>query len=340
MRVQLRSIIVILKVGGACDDAVSVHRWKPLCWFQGVEVCDGEAVHLLSIQLCTDKLLIAAADGRCWLTCLGTSKVTALPVSGLAAERLSLAASAMEGAIVSGLAQIGDAPTDVSWTLARYIRWLAGNFVFAGQTPGLFRRAAERFEAAARADLAALARKKAEEEDGHADLAYRDLKALGLPAAQVIELVRPPSADAFADRFRTYVEADEPIALFGFSYCLERMAVGRSEVFIQKVKSLCPATAHAARFLKVHSTVGSDNIHVHEQVSFFESLREPELTIVARAAFETAVMLAQQSLMDKSFTQAETLQRLGRAGISLPDQEQGCTTSEEDADMRGVLPAF
>ena len=51
-------------------------------------------------------------------------------------------------------------------------------------------------------------------------------------------------------------------------------------------------------------------------------------------------MLAQQSLMDQSFTQAETLQRLGRAGISLPDQEQGSTTREEDADMRGVLPAF
>jgi hypothetical protein len=299
-----------------------------------------QAVRLLRVQLCADKLLIAAADSRSWLACLDSSKVTALPASALASERSSLAASAMEGAIVGGLAQTGDAPTDVSWTLARYVRWLAGNYVFAGQTPGLFRRAAERFEASSRPDLAAFARKKAEEEDGHAGLAYRDLGALGLPAAQVIELVRPPSADAFADRFRTYVEADEPIALFGFSYCLERMAVGRSEVFIQKIKSLCPATARAACFLKVHSNVGSDNTHVHEQMSFFESLTEPELTIVARTAFETAVMLAQQSLMDQSLTEGEILLRLGGAGIKLPDAETGSERNQADADMRKVLAVF
>jgi pyrroloquinoline quinone (PQQ) biosynthesis protein C len=240
-----------------------------------------------------------------------------LPVSALAAERSSLAASAIEGAVMAGLLQTGDTPTSASCTLPRYIRWLAGNYVFAGQTPGLFRRAAERFEQALRPDLAAFARQKAQEEEGHAELAYRDLAALGLPAAQVIELVRPPSADAFADRFRMYVESEDPVALFGFSYCLERMAIERDDVFIQKIKSLCPAAVLAVRFLKVHSNTGSDSAHVDEQMSFFDLLSDAELMIVVRAAFETAAMLAQQSRMDQALTDVEIDRRLKRAGIEL-----------------------
>jgi hypothetical protein len=60
-----------------------------------------------------------------------------------------------------------------------------------------------------RRDLAKLALKKAEEEDGHANLAYRDLEDLGLPAGEVIRLIQPPSAAAFADRFETLVESSE-----------------------------------------------------------------------------------------------------------------------------------
>ena len=156
--------------------------------------------------------------------------------------------------------------------MPRYIRWLAGNYVFAGQTPGLFRRGGERFDAAGRPDLAAFARQKADEETGHAELAFRDLEELGLPAAEVIRLVAPPSANAFADRFQSYVESSEPIALFGFSYCLERMAVGRDDAFIRNVEAVCPPGTRACRFLKVHSMVGSDAGHVREQLAAFEAL--------------------------------------------------------------------
>jgi hypothetical protein len=282
-----------------------------------------DALRTRCFQLGAQKLLIATPDGHCWLTSFDTSKVTTLPVSALAAERSSLAASAVEGAVAAGLAQTGSAPVEISCTLPRYIRWLAGNYVFAGKTPGLFRRAAERFEASLRPDLAEFALRKAEEEDGHAGLAYRDLEALGLPAAEVIRLIRPPSADVFADRFRAYVESIDPIALFGFSYCLERMAVGRDDAFIQRIQSICPPGARAIRFLKVHSNAGSDSAHVHEQLSFFESLKSAELAAVTRAAFETAEMLAKQQLMDQPLTDLEIGHRLARAGIELPDAQLG-----------------
>ena len=296
----------------------------------GVDRYAIDAVHSLCIQLCSHEMLIAVPDGRCWLARLDTSRITALPVSRLATERSSLAAGAIEGAIIGGLGRRA-APTNVSCTLARYIRWLVGNYVFAGQTPSLFRRAAQRFEVSCRQDLAEFALKKAEEEDGHADLAFRDLEALGLPAPEVIRLVQPLSADAFAGRFRTYAESDDPIMLLGFSYCLERIAAERGDAFIKNIQSICPPKARAFRFLKVHSNIGSDKTHVHEQMSFFESLSSAELTSVSRAAFETAVMLAQQSMMDESLTDAAVELRLRRAGIKLPDAERNIDTTKVSA---------
>ena len=280
-----------------------------------------DAAHTQCIQISPQALLIALPDGRCWLLGVGSSEITSLAVTAVAAERSSLAASAVEGAIVAGLAGTGDAPAHRPYTLPRYLRWLAGNCVFAGQTPGLFRRAAARFEALGRPDLAEFACKKAEEEDGHANLAYRDIAALGLPAAETIRLIRPPSADAFAARFRSYVESSEPIALFGFSYCLERMALARDEDFVRNVQAICPPQTRAIRFLKVHSSIGSDSAHVHEQLAFFETLDGAALANVARAAFETAEMLTQQLQMDRALTDEEIGLRLGRADIAVPSAQ-------------------
>jgi hypothetical protein len=273
---------------------------------------------MATVQISPKTLLIAVPDGRCWLMVVGSPGVSALPVSAVAAERSTLAASAVEGAIAAGLAGTGHVPACGPYTLLRYIRWLVGNYVFAGQTPGLFRLGAERLAAAGRPDLAKFALQKAAEESGHAELAYRDLEALGLPATDVIRLVEPPSANAFAERFRTYVDANEPVALFGFSYCLERMAVERDREFIRSVEAICPPGSRALRFLKVHSVIGSDSGHVHEQLAVFESLSAAELSEVVRAAYETARMVARQTQMDRALCDEEISRRLRFAGIAHP----------------------
>ena len=171
--------------------------------------------------------------------------------------------------------------------------------------------------------LAEFALKKAAEEEGHAELAYRDLEDLGLHATQVIELIRPPSAGAFADRFASLVEFSNPVALFGFGYCLERMAVERDDAFVEMVRSICPPQSRAVRFLKVHSNAGSDGTHVDEQLSFFELLTQQELELIIGAAFDTAVMLGQQPAMDQALTDLEICRRLASAGIALADAEAG-----------------
>ena len=140
-----------------------------------------------------------------------------------------------------------------------------------------------------------------------------------------------PSANAFADRFRTCVESDEPIALFGFSYCLERMAVERDRAFIRKVEAVCPPWIRACRFLKVHSTIGSDSGHVYEQLAFFASLTDAELTTVVRTVYETAEMLARQSAMDRLLSDEEIERRLEDAGIELGSGAGGDARSRRSA---------
>jgi hypothetical protein len=267
------------------------------------------------IRLSSRALLIAMTDGRCWLVQDGRGEMRPLPPSRIAVERATLAASALEGAIAAGFAQADRGPASGPYTLARYVRWLVGNYVFAGQTPGLFRRGAARLEALGRPDLAAFARQKADEETGHAALAYRDLEALGLPAAEVVRLAQPPSAQAFADRFRACVESDDPIALFGFSYCLERMAVERDRAFVRRVEAVLPPGCRALRFLKVHSAIGSDAAHVHESLAVFEAFIDGELATVVRTAYETAAMLAAQPLMDGACPDEDMDRRLRPAGI-------------------------
>jgi hypothetical protein len=269
------------------------------------------------VEISSKTRLFAAPDGRSWLIDVGASSVIALPVSTIARARSSVAASLLEGAVAAGLTGIKQSPAATSYTLPRYIRWLAGNYVFAGQTPALFRRGAERFEAFGRPDLARFARQKAEEEQGHANLAYRDLQGLGLPAAEIIRVVQPPSAEIFIDRFRSYVESDQPVALFGFSYCLERMAACRDQAFIHKVKAICPPAARAYRFLKVHSGVGADSAHVDEQLSFFESLTITDLAPVVCAAYETADLLAQQPSIDEDSSDEVTERKLQQKGATL-----------------------
>ncbi len=284
-----------------------------------------ETVHSQCIRISPQTLLISLPDGRSWLTTVGGPQLKALPVSNVAAEHASLAASLVEGALHAGIAGDGNLALDAAqhakltgpYTLFRYIRWLVGNCIFAARTPGLFRRGAERFEASGRADLASFARMKAIEETGHSELAYRDLEGLGLPAACVVRLIQPPSAYAFAEQFRSYVESSTPIALFGFSYTLERMAVERDEAFIQGVEAMLPPGSQACRFLKVHSTIGSDRTHVHEQLSHFKSLTNTELATIACAVYETSALLARQPLMDHALSDDEIEHRLQREGIAM-----------------------
>ncbi len=269
-------------------------------------------------QLSPDKMLIAASDGRCWLSDLERgSNLVELPVPAPENGSTAMTHALLEGAIFVGLNPEGKPNQDTSYTLPRYIKWLVGNYLFAAQTPPTFRRAAHRYTKMGRDDLAQFAEKKAREETGHHHLAHRDLEALGLPADTVIELIQPPSAQAFVEYFNRCVDSDAPVSSFGFSYCLERLSLLRDAAFIEKAREVCPIGVDATHFLRVHSATGSDGDHVPEQIEFIAGLDAPDRQHVTHAAFETAVLLGRQRALDGDLTDDEICRRLEHAGVDL-----------------------
>lgn len=245
----------------------------------------------VSVRLTDDRTLVAVADGRSWLISHSEPNFRELPASPIVRSRQAVGVTLVEAAILVGLSSIRIDSGDGAYTLERYIRWLEGNALFAAETPKLLRVAAARLRANGSIELAEFALRKAEEETGHAELAKQDLATLGRPFRAD---TAPPSAKTFVTKLRDYAESDAPIRVFGFSYCLERMALLRDERFRIQVISLCPNGSSATKFLDVHSRLGSDALHMRDLVALIEKMDISSLTQFTRAVFETAVLIGLQ----------------------------------------------
>jgi pyrroloquinoline quinone (PQQ) biosynthesis protein C len=150
--------------------------------------------------------------------------------------------------------------------------------------------AQERFAVAARESLAQWAAHKATEEAGHDRLALLDIQSLGYDAEAVVKALFPPAAKTLMDYFTQSVHTTDPIGCVGYSYTMERLALGIGEKYIQAVEALLPQGTHATRCLRVHSSVGSDVEHVKEMVEMVAGLAPQECTRVAAACYETALL--------------------------------------------------
>ena len=150
--------------------------------------------------------------------------------------------------------------------------------------PALLRQGAQNLRAAGRIDLSEFVATKADEETGHDRSAFLDLEVLGLSAAEVIRLLQPPSANVLVSKLRDYAQFPEPIALLGFSYCMERMTIEKDESFISSIEEICSPKS-AFRFLRVHSRMGNDRDHTYEQLAIFETLDLDQLNIRRESGF-------------------------------------------------------
>jgi hypothetical protein len=171
------------------------------------------------------------------------------------------------------------------------IRWafrLAGLYHLTHSTPPLLRHAAATFEATGRGQLARWARERAHEEAGHDRLALLDLAALGHDASRAVELLRPPIAMRLSCFFEAAAHAADPIAVIGYAYAIERLAltVGRPE--IEAVERVLPPGVRATRCLRVHSAIGSDDDHVRATIDTLVACTPAERRAVAVAAHQTA----------------------------------------------------
>jgi hypothetical protein len=171
------------------------------------------------------------------------------------------------------------------------IRWvwrLAGSYHTTHSTPMFLRQAAERFVAAGRWHLAQWASERANEEQGHDQLALLDIQAMGYDPQLVVNRLVPSAAIALVNYFAQQVEAADPIGCVGYSYVLERLATRITASTIQDIEAILPPGIQATRCLRVHSSVGADADHVRENVEMIAKLSLAEQCDIAIACYETA----------------------------------------------------
>lgn len=176
-------------------------------------------------------------------------------------------------------------------TSTRWVWRLAGAYHLTSPVPQLLKDAAIGFAADSRSNLKSWALEKVEEETGHDRLALLDIQSLGYDAEAVVAELKPPAAIALMDYFTRSVQDDDPIDGVGYTYTMERLSLGIEKDYIEKVESLIPPGINATRCLRVHSAIGADAGHVDENVELIAQLSAAERTRIARACYETALML-------------------------------------------------
>jgi hypothetical protein len=200
----------------------------------------------------------------------------------------------MAGAYYAGLRSAdahGRSQQQVAPSLLSHIYGLASAYQTTHATPRAMRRVAERLAAIGDTAAASYCLAVVREEDGHDRLALNDLAALGLPADDFVARARAPAALALVRLLEASAESDQPIALLGYAYALERSSMFRGAEYVAAVERCIPRGVRASRCLRVHSALGTEAGHLGDSLAFIATRPPPERAAIARAAFRTAQLL-------------------------------------------------
>jgi hypothetical protein len=219
----------------------------------------------------------------------------------------------LDGAINLGFAGIEKNLASPAPTVAGYAIALIGAYHTSVDTPRNLLRAARRFEELGRPNVAAYLEERAREETGHDRLALKDLRALGLPGERLVANFIPEGIKPLCKRFDELCAEDYPIGSVGYSYCLERIAALKQASDIEKVKAICPDGIDATRFLRSHSSLGSEAAHVQETIEFVASLPADDRIKVVQETYESAVIMAEGYNRELLKSESEMIEALERA---------------------------
>jgi hypothetical protein len=203
-------------------------------------------------------------------------------------ESVSKTRGLLDGAIAAAMNDTGSARTLDDLTLPQYVAFLVADYQRMRPARPLFEKAARRFDALGLTGYAEFAREKADEESGHDLLAFRDLKALGLPAEKVIEDLPSARSLALVRYLEEIVETERPVACFGYAYVLERMAELRGQEVLDHVRELVGPNVNATRCWYIHSGVGPEAGHVEELTEFISKMPPKDRVLVIGATHRTA----------------------------------------------------
>jgi hypothetical protein len=192
-------------------------------------------------------------------------------------------------------------------SLPRYLLHLVAAYHNAGRTPGHFRKAARRLRECDRPDIATYLETHAREETGHERLALRDLRDLGLPAERIVANLVPKAIKELCELFDRLAASDYPVGCLGYSYCFEFTAAMKQKCHVDALAQLCPKGIDASRFLRTHSSLGSEVSHVEDLIEFIASLPACDRTEIVRVTYETAATMAKGLRLEATMSDLEVL---------------------------------
>jgi hypothetical protein len=273
------------------------------------------------VNVTRDVSIIARESGEVWIHTPGGAKEKvdpfATPMTGVGA--MGSTVGLLDAAINLGFAGIEKRLARPDPTIAGYIVALVGAYHTSVDTPRNLRRAAGRFNELGRPEVAAYLEERAREETGHDRLALKDLRALGVPGERLVANFIPEGIKPLCKRFDDLCIQDYPMGCIGYSYCLERIAALKQETDIEKVRAICPPDVDATRFLRSHSSLGSEAAHVEETIEFVASLPANDRIRVVQETYESALILAEGYNHELLKSEAEMLEEIRKAiGEALP----------------------
>jgi hypothetical protein len=273
------------------------------------------------VKVTDDISIIARESGEVWFhTPSGTKEIAdpfAMPMTGVGSAGSTV--GLLDGAINLGFVGIEKRLARPEPTVAAYIVALVGAYHTSVDTPRNLRRAASRFNELGRPEVAAYLEERAREETGHDRLALKDLRALGVPGERLVANFIPEGIKPLCKRFDDLCAEDYPIGSIGYSYCLERIAALKQETDIARVRALCPEGVDATRFLRSHSSLGSEASHVAETIEFVATLPASDRIKVVQETYESSLLLAEGYNHELLKSEAEMLEEIRKAiGEALP----------------------
>jgi hypothetical protein len=270
--------------------------------------------------------IIARETGEIWFHTPGdTKKIDPFATSMTGAGSAGSTVGLLDGAINLGFAAIEKRLARPDLTVAGYIMALVGAYHTSVHTPQNLRRAASRFNELGRPEVAAYR------------LALKDLRALGVPGERLVANFVPEGIKPLCKRFDDLCAQDYPIGCIGYSYCLERIAALKDKTDIEKVRTLCRDGVDATRFLRSHSSLGSEASHVEETIAFFASLPANDRISVVQETYESALIMAEGYNHDLLKSETEMLEEIRQAiGEELPYSRGSVPLDTEERGTRPV----
>jgi hypothetical protein len=289
------------------------------------------------VNVAGDVSIIARESGEVWFHTPGGAKEDidpfATPMTGAGAAGSTI--SLLDGAINLGFAAIEERLARPTPTIPGYIVALVGAYHTSVHTPRNLRCAAKRFEALGRPEVAAYLEERAREETGHDRLALKDLGALGVPAERLVANFMPEGIAPLCKRFDDLCVQDYPIGCIGYSYCLERIAALKQESDVVRMQALCPQGVDATRFLRSHSSLGSEVTHVEETIKFVASLPADDRIKVVQETYGSALIMAEGYNHELLKSDAQIMDEIQRAiGATLPYRDRPYSFHDEKSAPR------